>query len=82
MEKGILTKKYWYYFGFTPFFKERFYLSSTVLVFVTDGEHLFQFVKNIAILAGFFVIGWEFGLAWLVGKSLGQIIKEKINWIQ
>ena len=74
-------KRHWYYFGFNPKYIERFYLSSTVFVFTTDGEHLFQFIKNIAILAGFFLIGWQYGLAWFLGKSIGQIIKEKINWI-
>ena len=78
----ILNKKrHWYYFSFNPTYIERFYLSSTVLVFTTDGEHLFQIIKNIAILAGFFLIGWQYGLAWFLGKSLGQIIKEKINWL-
>ena len=79
--KIISETKHWYYFSFNPKYIERFYLSSTVLVFVTDGEHLFQFIKNIAILAGFFLIGWQYGLAWFLGKSIGQIIKEKINWI-
>ena len=74
-------KRHWYYFGFNPKYIERRYLSSTLFVFTTDGEHLFQFIKNIAILAGFFIISWQFGLAWFLGKSLGQIIKEKINWI-
>ena len=77
----INETRHWYYFSFNPKYIERFYLSSTVLVFITDGEHLFQFIKNIAILAGFFVIGWQYGLAWFIGKSIGQIIKEKINWI-
>ena len=75
------TKK-WYYFGFTPKYKERFYLSSTVFVAFTDGEHLFQLLKNISIYTGFAVIGWQYLLAWFIGKSIGQLIKEKINWLQ
>jgi len=70
-------EKHWYYFGFDPPLKEDFYLSSTLFVWYTDGEHLFQFIKNRAIEASLLVIGWEYALAWFVGKSLMQLIKEK-----
>lgn len=43
--KGLAPNyKHWYYFGlYTTSYKERFLLSSTALVFITDGWHLFQF---------------------------------------
>ena len=73
------TKKHWYYFGIDPKHIERFYLSSTVFVFVTDGEHLFQFLKKRSIDAAFLVIGWQYMVAWMVGVSLFSFIKENYN---
>jgi len=77
-----ITKKSWKYLWFwTPKFKERFYLSSTMFVFLTDGEHLFQFIKNRAIEVGFLLLGWKVAVAWIIGKSLAQLIKELIKKI-
>jgi len=67
----------WYYFGIVPKYRERFFLSSTLFVWLTDGEHLFQFIKNRAIEMAFLVICWQYAAAWIVGKSVMQIIKEK-----
>lgn len=66
----------WYYFGFKPKYKEKFFLSSTVLVFLTDGEHLFQFFKNRTIEFTFAVLNWWFVLAIVLGHIIGSIIKE------
>jgi hypothetical protein len=74
--------KKWYHFGIHPAYAERFPFSTTLFVFVTDGEHLFQFVKNIAILTGFLIIGWQVAAAWLVGSKAGSFIKELIKKIQ
>jgi len=77
------TTKHWYYFGINPKYQEKFYLSSTILVFLTDGEHLFQFSKNRMIEIGFLVISWQFFLAWLIGKTIMQFIKEKfLPWLR
>ena len=73
----VKPTKHWYYFGITPKYKERFYLSSTILVFLTDGEHLTQFFKKRFIEIGFLLIGWEVAVAWAVGTMLMQVIKEK-----
>lgn len=78
----IPYKKKWYYFGIHPSYKERFLYSSTIFVFVTDGEHLFQFIKNIAILVGFFIIDWLLAIAWFIGARIGTFIKEIIKKIQ
>ena len=71
------TKKHWYYFGINPPYIERFYLSSTALVFLTDGEHLFQFLKKRSIDAAFLVVGWQYMVAWMIGVILFSFIKEK-----
>jgi len=60
--------------------KKRHKIWSTLLVFTTDGEHLFQFIKNIFILIGILFttfVGLYGFVAWLVGKSLMQVVKEK-----
>jgi len=50
--------KHWWYFGlYQPIHKERYIWSSTILVFPTDGEHFFQFIKNIFILIGVYFAG-------------------------
>jgi hypothetical protein len=55
----------------------RFWLSSTALVFVTDGEHLFQFLKNRMIEVALLIICWQFAVVWIVGSILMSFIKEK-----
>lgn len=69
--------KKWYYFGINPKYKERFYLSSTILVFLTDGEHLFQFFKKRSIELAFLILSWKLLIAWTIGTMIMQLIKEK-----
>ena len=73
----INHEKKWYYFGINPSFKEKFLYSSTALVFLTDGEHLFQWIKKRAIDAGFLIIDWRYFIAWEIGTIIMGIIKEK-----
>ena len=40
----------WYHFGIHPKHKERFPYSSTLLVWLTDAEHFYQFVQTICIV--------------------------------
>ena len=70
------TKK-WYHFGVKAGHEEAFPFSSTVLVFLTDGEHLFQWFKKRFIEIGFFVAFWQFGIAWMLGTAIMQFVKEK-----
>ena len=70
-------EKKWYYFGILPAHKEKFPYSSTALVFLTDGEHLFQWLKKRSIDAGFLVLGWQYFVAWEIGTLVMGIIKEK-----
>ncbi len=75
--KGLVPyQKKWYYFGYKPAYKERFAFSSTILVFLTDGEHLFQLLIKCIIIAGFVVIDWKLGIAYLCGSLIGGVIKE------
>ena len=71
-------KHHWYHFGVFPTYIERFPYSSTILVFLTDGEHLFQFLKKRSIDAAFLVIDWRLMVAWMAGVMLFSFIKEKI----
>jgi hypothetical protein len=54
----------------------RFWGSTTFFVFVTDGEHLFQWLKNIFILLGIGLISWQFMLAFLGGRLVMSFLKE------
>jgi hypothetical protein len=78
------TKRKWYHFGTYPKYEEKFPFSSTMFVFVTDGEHLFQFLKNIMLLGVFLFIDLYIGIAFFIGKSLGGFIKEKFlqKWMR
>lgn len=69
-------QKKWYHFGIAPSYEERYPYSSTILVAFTDGEHLFQELSKLSIIAAIFVIGWEFALAYFVGTLIGGFIKE------
>lgn len=55
----------------------RFWGSSTFLVFITDGEHLFQWLKNRMIEVGLLIICWQVVVVWAVGSILMSFIKEK-----
>lgn len=60
---------------------ERFFGSSTFLVWLTDGEHLFQFIKQLIIavmitLMAFLVITWWLGVVFMVGVYLQGFTKK------
>ena len=75
---GLLpSEKKWYYFGVIPPHKERFPFSSTILVFLTDGEHLFQFLKFRMLDIAFLIISWKLFVAFEVGKLVSSFVKEK-----
>ena len=80
MGEPLKVEKKWYYFGVYPKYRERFPYSSTILVFLTDGEHLFQFLKKLSISAGFLVVDWRLMAAWIIGTIVMQFIKEK--WLK
>lgn len=67
----------WWYFGVYPENVERFTYSSTLLVFLTDPEHSFQFAKLRALEAAVFVVNWQAGIAFFVGLRLFSLVKEK-----
>lgn len=70
------TKK-WYYFGlYVPFYEEAFPYSSTFLVWLTDGEHLFQLLKIVFICVGLSSISLLYGVLFFAGVLLFGIIKE------
>ena len=61
-------KKYstkWYNFGYKPRYAEKFPLSTTVFVFLTDGWHLLQFL---------------FHSTWQVAISLTVVINGNDDW--
>lgn len=71
-------KPWWYLWLWKPKYQERFPLSYTVLVWLTDGEHLFQFIKDLFIGVAFYAItgSWVIGLAgWLTTYAVG-LVKE------
>jgi len=81
-EKVVMPyEEKWYHFGVNPKYKEWFPFSSTLFVFITDGEHLFQFLKHMFVIIGFWVISWLFALSWLIGKIIASLTKEKIKKI-
>ena len=67
----------WYYLWiYRPTNKEKFIYSSTILVWLTDGEHLFQLLKDIslAIAIGFASSStWLGVLAFIVTYVLGFV---------
>ncbi len=75
--------KRWYHFGVYPKFKERFPYSSTLLVFLTDAEHIFQFLKFRMVEIALLLLAWEAVVVWVAGKSLMSLIKEKfLKWLK
>lgn len=77
----IAYRGHWYHFGIKPKFEERFPYSSTLFVFVTDGEHLFQFGKNLTILGMIAVHSPTMALAAFAGMRLAALTKELLNWL-
>lgn len=74
--KLVPYKKKWYHFGIAPAYEERFIYSSTVFVFITDGEHFFQLLKKLLIFTLIFYIDWKLGCIFIVGTLIGGLIKE------
>lgn len=77
----IPYKNKWYHFKFfKPRYEERFPYSSTLLVFLTDGEHLFQFLKiaTIALIPSIITSEIIDSFLFLSGHILFGIIKETI----
>ncbi len=77
--------KQWWYFGVYPINVEKFTYSSTIFVFLTDPEHMFQFIKLRWIEIGLVFAGllmvipwWMAPLAWWIGVRLFAYTKEKL----
>lgn len=70
----------WYHFGLKPKHAERFPFSSTLLVWLTDAEHFYQFVQSISLvcIVGFAsaLPAWQALAALLAGFAAAQIAKE------
>ena len=70
----------WYHFGLKPKHAERFPFSSTLLVWLTDAEHFYQFVQTISLvcIVGFAsaLPAWQALAALLAGFATAQIAKE------
>lgn len=75
--------KKWYHFGINPKHKERFPFSSTLLVWLTDAEHFYQFVQTISLLAIVYLSqgSWYSLGAFVLGLMIAQVVKEKIKKI-
>ena len=73
-------KAKWYHFGLNPKYEERFPFSSTLLVWLTDAEHFYQFVQTISLvcIVGFAsaLPAWQALAALLTGFAASQIAKE------
>ena len=75
-------KPKWYHFGLKHKHVERFPFSSTVFVWVTDAEHLYQFVQTICLWAFAYITGgWMVLAAFVFGLMIAQVVKEKIKTI-
>lgn len=76
-------EKKWYHFGINPKHKERFPFSSTLLVWLTDAEHFYQFVQTISLLAIVYISqgSWYSLGSFVLGLMIAQVIKEKIKKI-
>lgn len=56
----------WYYFGIhTPQFREAFPYSSTILVGLTDGWHMFKLMRNVLLMLGVVFLVLD-GVWWIV----------------
>lgn len=67
----------WYYFGVYPEYQEKFTYSSTIFVWLTDAEHLFQSIQILIFHTIPFLFDWRLGVAAVVGTYLFTFIKEK-----
>lgn len=62
---------------------ERFFLSSTVLVFTTDAWHLFKFVRVNSLIIGSLVVGLgvkDMEGIWIVSIALVVIVLHKLTF--
>ena len=67
----------WYHFGIKPKYKERFPFSSTILVFLSDAEHFYQFIQSVCLWVFAYILGgWMVLSAFVVGLMLAQVAKE------
>jgi hypothetical protein len=76
----LYEPKWWYFLSVKPKYKEKFFLSSTWLVSLTDGEHAFQKQQLNSIFGAFFVWNWIAGLSVIIGIYGMLYIKEK--WLK
>jgi len=75
--KQLPYEKKWYYFGIIkPDHKEAFMYSSTLLVWMTDKEHLFQMVKFKFIFIGILLVSIPASIVWGLGKFTMSFLKE------
>lgn len=73
------TKAPWWYFNlWKPPYKERFIYSYTLFVWLTDGEHLFQLLKDISLSFAVYAAGgsWHYGVAAFLAINLVGLVKE------
>ena len=70
-------KPKWYHFGIKHLWEERFPFSTTLFVFLTDGEHLFQWLKNLMLALAFGMFGIEYFISFYIGIFLLGLVKEK-----
>ena len=70
----------WYHFGIRPKHAERFPFSSTLLVWLTDAEHFYQFVQTVSIIAmlvlATYLPVWQVAASVVAGFAVAQIAKE------
>jgi hypothetical protein len=74
----------WYYRTFSIDYKERFPLSATALVFLTDGMHLAQFFFLLFLSLSVSIpleLGWNEFLEWALVWSLSHLVHFFTYWI-
>ncbi len=69
------SKKWYYLWIYQPRHKEAFPYSSTLLVWITDGEHFFQLLKILSICGGFLCLGFFHFLFFFCGVLFFAFIK-------
>ncbi len=76
-KSGLIPYKFkWYHFGIYPKYEERFVYSSTLMVWITDGEHFFQLLKIVSIVLGICSIDVMLGIYFLIGVLIFSYLKE------
>ena len=74
--KQLPYVKKWYNFGIAPNHKEAFIWSTTILVWLTDKEHLFQMIKFKFIFIAILLVSIPVSIAWSLGKWTMSFLKE------